>query len=196
MADVNKAKLLVISGPSGSGKSTLTRMLIKAMPGDLELSVSATTRSPGEDEFDGKDYYFMNEQDFLLKVNNGEFLEYAKVFGNYYGTLRKPVMDKLSEGKTVVLEIDVQGAQQVFERFDEAVGILILPPGPDELRRRLVNRGRDDEQTIARRLAKANWEVEQAEQNKRYKYRIINDVLTRAFTELKQVVEKEIGITG
>ena len=143
---VKTGRLFVMSGPSGSGKSTLCRAA--AARAGAQLSVSATTRPAGESEVDGKDYYFLAEEDFLEEVRSGQFLEYARIYDHYYGTPAGPVLKKLEEGQSVLLEIDVQGGGQVFEKYPKAVGILILPPSFEELAQRLRERGRDDEDLL------------------------------------------------
>jgi guanylate kinase len=179
--------LLVVSGPSGSGKSTLCRRLVERT--DVKVSVSATTRARGETEVEGKDYYFMSEAEFRLMIAADELLEYAEVFGNYYGTPAGPVREMLASGHTVILEIDVQGAAQVFERFEEARGVLVLPPSDEELERRLHDRGRDNAEVIAGRLAKAQWEIKEAKASGKYEDIIINDDLERAVDEAVALVQ-------
>ncbi len=134
------------------------------------------------------DYYFMTEPEFLAKVQAGEFLEHARVFDHYYGTPAGPVAEQLDAGQNVVLEIDVQGAAQVFQRFPDATGILILPPSDEELQQRLTKRGRDDAETIAKRLAKARAEIEQARAQSHYRHTIINDDLNKAINELVTIL--------
>ena len=179
-------RLFVVSGPSGSGKSTLCRALVEAT--DAKLSVSATTRPRSQTEVDGENYYFLSQEEFQRKIQKGELLEYAQVFSHYYGTPVEPVRRMLAQGQTVLLEIDVQGARQVFERFPGATGILVLPPNEDELRRRLHDRGRDKSEAIDQRLAKAQWEIEQAQAEGRYKHTVINDDLDRALAEMVAVI--------
>jgi len=181
-------RLFVISGPSGSGKSTLSREVIKRT--GAKLSVSVTTRKPGASEVNGKDYYFISEKEFQAKIKAGEFLEYAQVFGNYYGTPAKDVLQILEKGQSVVLEIDVQGAAQVFQRFPAAIGILILPPSREELQKRLYDRRRDDPETIARRLAKSDAEITQANQCENFKYTVINDDLSEAIAEVVKIISQ------
>jgi guanylate kinase len=183
------SKLFIISGPSGSGKSTICRAVLDQT--DAQLSVSATTRPCSKNETDGKDYYFLSESEFEEKIRQDAFLEYARVFDHYYGTPAEPVRKTLAEGKTVVLEIDVQGASQVFDKFPEAIGILILPPENDELRRRLCSRGRDDPETIEKRLAKAQKEIIQARTDGRYQHTIINDDLSQAIETAVALIEKD-----
>jgi len=178
----NAGRLFVVSGPSGSGKSTLCREAVKRT--DAQLSISATTRLRGKNEIDGKDYFFLAEKDFLQKVDEGEFLEHARVFGNYYGTPAQAVRQQLDQGRNVVLEIDVQGAAQVFASRPNAVGILVLSPDSEELKRRLTHRGRDSTDVIEKRLQKAQQEVEQAQADGHYKHTIVNDKLETAIQEL------------
>ena len=187
--DQKNARLYVVSGPSGSGKSTLCRAAVDQA--GARLSISATTRPRTESETDGVDYYFMAEDEFVAKAEAGEFLEYAKVFDHYYGTPAEPVRKCLQQAQSVVLEIDVQGAMQVFGKFPEAVGILILPPGTGELRQRLQQRRRDDEQTIENRLAKGQWEIDQARASARYQHTIVNDDLAKATDQIKAIIGNE-----
>lgn len=186
MTDTSRAQLFVVSGPSGSGKSTLCREA--AHREGVELSISATTRARRDTEEEGKDYYFMTEEAFTRKIQAGEFLEYARVFDHYYGTPSDTVLARLDSGQPVVLEIDVQGAMQVFERYKEACGILVLPPNEEELRRRLEHRGQESAREIEKRLAKVHWEIEQAQSSGRYDYTIINDNLEEAIQELSRIV--------
>jgi len=182
----NSAKLFVISGPSGSGKSTLVRRSVPRTK--VKVSISATTRKAGAGETDGKDYYFISKEEFLRKAERGEFLEYAQVFDNYYGTPAEPVKELLRQGHTVVLEIDVQGAKQVFENFPSAEGILVLPPSTEELRRRLCDRRRDDAGTIEKRLAKAEWEISRARACDNFKYTIVNSNLEESIEEMVKLL--------
>ena len=153
------AKIFVITGPSGVGKGTLIRALLEEMD-DLELSVSATTRSPRTGEEHGRDYHFLDRDDFDRRAAANEFLEHATYSGNRYGTLRDEVERRLAEGKSVVLEIEVQGARQVRAAMpDESVLVFIAPPGPEALRERLEGRGTDDADAIAERLKTAELEL-------------------------------------
>jgi len=181
-------RLFVISGPSGSGKSTLSREVIKRT--NARLSISATTRKPGPREVNGKDYFFISEKEFQAKINAGEFLEYARVFENYYGTPARQVLQMLEKGQSVVLEIDVQGAAQVFQRFPLAIGILILPPSREELQKRLYDRRRDDPEIIARRLAKADAEIDQARLCENFKFTVINDDLNEAIARVVMIISQ------
>ncbi len=169
IAEMNSSKpgqLIIISGPSGVGKSTVVRKLFEVCDLPLELSISATTRTPRTGEVDGDDYLFLDPDDFAERVQNGEFLETAEVFGagEWYGTLEKPVRDLLAEGKQVILEIDVKGALLVLQRFPEAMTIFIHPGTTEELERRLRGRKTEAEDKIQQRLAVADAELEMAPQ--------------------------------
>lgn len=179
--------LIVISGPSGSGKGTLCEMLRKALP-DLSYSISVTTRPPRSNEKDGVDYFFVSEGEFKRLMQKGEFLEWAEVYGHYYGTPRFAVEAALRSGKDVLLEIDIQGALKVKEIFPRALLIFIKPPSFEELSNRITRRGTDDAASIGRRLNCAWQELQAAE---RYDYVVQNDHKERAFAELLEIIKKE-----
>ena len=185
----DRGQLFVVSGPSGSGKSTLSREAVRRT--GASLSISTTTRSPGPSEVNGKDYTFISKEKFIEKINQNEFLEYAEVFGHYYGTPATTVHQKIEAGQTIVLEIDVQGAKQVFSRYPNAIGILIVPPNTEELHRRLNQRGRDNVETMKKRLEKAQWEIDQAKVDLHFKHTIINDHLEQAIEELGTIIESK-----
>lgn len=187
LSDNLKGLLIVISAPSGTGKTTLTHMLLKEFP-NLEFSVSYTTRKPRPGEVNGKDYFFVDRKTFEKMVEERDFLEWAEVYGNLYGTSKTQVLKALHQGKDVLLDIDTQGALQVKKNFPEAVLIFILPPSLKELERRLRNRGTDDEETIERRLKIARKEIERAPL---YDYIVVNDVLEKAFEQLKSIIIAE-----
>lgn len=175
--------VLIVSGPSGSGKSTLVAKLLE-LPGTL-LSVSCTTRKPRPTESDGKWYNFISEDRFRQMAAQGEFLEYAQVFGkNWYGTPRRWLDEARAGGKDLVLEIDVQGAIQVKKKLVDAVAIFILPPSRQDLERRIRARGQDSEEEISRRLERARQELEQY---KEYDCVVINDDLERAGREIQAI---------
>jgi guanylate kinase len=178
-----KGELVVISGPSGVGKSTITKQVISKLE-DTYLSVSATTRPQSASERNGKDYWFISKDEFEEKIRRGEFLEYAEVFGNYYGTPSDKVEQQLQEGKNVILEIDVQGGVQVKEKRADAVMIFILPPNESALAKRITGRGRDDETTAQKRLSLAKQEIQTGKAN--YEHFVVNDDLAEA---VKQVIE-------
>ena len=184
------AKVFVITGPSGVGKGTLISELLAAVP-ELELSVSATTRGPRSGEVDGRDYHFLSPQDFDRRVAAGEFLEHATYSGHRYGTLRSEVERRLAEGKSVVLEIEVQGARQIREAMPEAVQIFIAPPEPEALRERLTGRGTDSAEAIEARLRTASEELEAAPE---FPYRVVNDDVQRAASELERLVRAELSL--
>ncbi len=187
LSDKMKGLLIVISAPSGTGKTTLTHMLLKKFP-DMEFSVSYTTRKPRPGEVNGKDYFFVDREIFEKMIEEGDFLEWAEVYGNLYGTSKSQVLKALNEGKDILLDIDTQGALQVKKNFPEAVLIFILPPSFKELERRLRSRGTDDEKTIEKRLKVARKEVERAPL---YDYIVVNDVLEKAYEKLRSIVIAE-----
>jgi guanylate kinase len=179
--------LAVISGPSGVGKSTLCRRIVERM--DAFLSVSCTTRCPGNAETNGKEYWFICRDEFERRIAENGFIEYADVFGNYYGTPRKPVEEALAAGRTAILEIDVQGGLQVKEQYPQAALIFILPPRLEELLVRMEGRRRgEDEQSRKRRLDMAQTEMDIA--HKKYNYLVVNDVLERAVEEVITIIRK------
>jgi len=165
--------LIFISGPSGVGKSTICRHLASELP--AEFAVSATTRAGKPQDAFGKKYQFVEEPQFLQMLDRHEFLEYAYVFGNWYGTLKQPVVEGLEAGKTILLEIDVQGAIQVHKMFPDAMGVFILPPSEEDLWNRLNLRGRDDDATILRRFTEAQQEIRTAEGSNVYDLTVVNE---------------------
>jgi guanylate kinase len=167
--------LVVLSGPSGVGKTTIARALLERPEVAVRRSVSATTREPRAGERNGEDYYFLSQADFLAAVERGEFLEWAKVHGHYYGTPMGPVREQVDQGVSVVLVIDVQGGLQVRDRWPDALLVWIDPPGFDRLETRLRSRGTDDEATIRRRLERAREEREVALRDYPTKYHVRNE---------------------
>ncbi len=176
--------LYIVAAPSGTGKSTLVGLLLKEEPG-VRLSISTTTRNPRPGEINGREYHFVAVDDFRAMIKRSEFLEWAEVHGNFYGTSKKWIADQLAAGVDVLLEIDWQGAQQVRKLFPRAIGIFILPPSLEELERRLTGRGTDSSEVIARRLAAAEAEMRHVGE---FDYAIINDCLERALADLRSVV--------
>ena len=183
---MQRGSLFVISGPSGAGKGTICQRLLTDT--DIHLSISMTTRQPRQGEVHGVSYYFAEEAEFLAKVEAGGFLEHANVFGRYYGTPRDTVLEKLNEGKDVLLEIDVQGALQVKENLPEAILIFILPPSLEELKNRIVGRGTETEDAIATRLGKALHEISFLD---RYDYYVVNDDLDEAVNEVEAIIRTQ-----
>jgi len=183
--------LFIISAPSGSGKSTLVNQLRSLVSG-LEFSVSWTTRGPRGSEQDSREYHFTTRDHFEQMIRNGEFLEYADVFGNYYGTAKSTLSEAFAAGRDLLLDIDVQGAAQVRAKMPEAVSIFLMPPSPEILATRLRNRSRAEgkvqEEIIERRLARARLEIENYRE---YGYILVNDVLDRAVEEMAAIVAAE-----
>lgn len=184
------AKVFVITGPSGVGKGTLISRLLGRVP-DLELSISATTREPREGEVDGRDYHFLAREEFDRRIEAEDFLEFATYSGNRYGTLRSEVRQRLAEGHSVVLEIEVQGARQVRAAMRESVQVFIAPPDPTSLRRRLESRGTDSLEAIDARLEVAEQELAAQDE---FAHRVVNDDLERAAAELEGIVRAELGL--
>jgi guanylate kinase len=184
------AKVFVITGPSGVGKGTLISRLLQGVP-DLELSISATTRAPREGEVDGRDYHFLSSEEFDRRIRDEDFLEFATYSGNRYGTLRSEVERRLSAGRSVVLEIEVQGARQVRAAMRESVQVFIAPPDPVVLRQRLLGRGTDSAEAIDFRLEVAEQELAAQDE---FRHRVVNDDLDRAAAELEGIVRAELGL--
>jgi len=182
------ATLVVITGPSGVGKGTMIKRLLAAVAG-LEMSISATTRTPREGEVDGRDYHFLTRDQFKRRADAGEFLESAEYAGNLYGTLIDEVSLRADGAKGVVLEIEVQGAEQVKSKVDNAVMIFIAPPDRESLELRLRERGTDTEEQIALRLAQAEVEIEAVE---RFDTVIVNDDLESASAQLITEVARRL----
>jgi guanylate kinase len=189
MIPARVAKVFVITGPSGVGKGTLIKELLKRVP-DLELSVSATTRAPREGEINGRDYHFLTPEEFEQRVEEKDFLEFATYSSNRYGTLRSEVDRCLDAGRSVVLEIEVQGAQQVRAAKPDSVQIFIAPPDPAVLRKRLLGRGTDSTEAIDERLKVAEQELAAQDD---FDHQIVNDEVERAADELVETVRSELS---
>ena len=194
-----KPLFIVMSAPSGCGKSTLIDMLLQEYH-DIVYSISCTTRAPRGDEEDGLDYHFLSKERFEELIGEDAFLEYANVHDNYYGTLRAPIEEVLSEGSSMTLDIDVQGAAKVRERVRALpntdplkigyVDIFVMPPSMDELRARLEGRGTDSRESIERRLANAEGEIARAGE---YMYKVVNDDLAIAYKRLCDLIDALSG---
>lgn len=181
-----KGKLVVISGPSGVGKSTIVKRIADRL--SAFVSISATTRAKAASEENGREYWFLSMDEFKSKLEHNEFLEHADVFGNYYGTLRRPIEEKLHQGRIVILEIDVQGAKQVKKIFRDALTIFILPPRKEELLKRIDSRQRgENDQDKRRRLETAAREIAAAWEC--YDHQVVNDKLETAVEEVIELIE-------
>lgn len=180
-------RIFIVSGPSGSGKSTLVETLLKEVPGTM-FSVSYTTRRPRSNEEEGREYHFVSREEFEKMVTRSEFLEWANVYGHFYGTHQRYVALAEQQGKDLVLDIDVQGARQVKQRIPEAIAIFLVPPSRPELERRIRSRGLDAEEAIRRRLEQARVEIENCRD---YDYIVINEDLERAKAEVRSIAEAE-----
>ncbi|MCL6264497.1 guanylate kinase [Craterilacuibacter sp. RT1T] len=181
---MSTGSIFIVVAPSGAGKTSLVAALLKAAP-DVELSVSFTTRAPRAGEIDGQHYHFVSRDAFEAMIAAGDFLEYAEVYGNYYGTSVRWIRERTTAGHDILLEIDWQGARQVREIFAEAVGIFILPPSLQVLESRLRGRGTDSNEVVERRLAEARAEIALVGE---YDYIVVNDEFEQARTDLLAVV--------
>ena len=179
--------LVIVSGPSGVGKGSVCAALFQLDP-DTVLSVSATTRSPRPMDIEGKTYFFLSREEFQQHREQNDFLEWAEVYGNFYGTLRSEVERLQREGKNVILEIDTQGATQVKAACPGSVSVFILPPSLDVLRQRITGRGTESPDVLALRLSQAEAEMAQSVS---YDYRIVNDTVERAAAELAEIIHRE-----
>lgn len=184
------AKVFVITGPSGVGKGTLIGELRSRIP-ELELSISATTRTRRQGEADGREYHFLEPEEFERLAGRGDFLEHARYSGNRYGTLRGELAERIAAGHPVVLEIEVQGARQIRREMPEAVQVFIAPPDSADLRRRLTGRGTDDPEAIERRLREADEELAARDE---FEYVVVNDEVQRAAGELERIVEGALSL--
>ncbi|MBC8588639.1 guanylate kinase [Paratissierella segnis] len=184
---MSRGFLLVLSGPSGTGKGTVSKALLNKRT-DIVFSVSATTRRPRPGELNGENYYFVDEEKFCEMVNSKEFLEYAHVHSNYYGTPKEFVFDEIEKGEIVLLEIDVQGALQVKKNYKEAVFIFLLPPTMDELRNRIVKRGTETQEDINRRFENAFKELDFVGE---YDFFVVNDKVEDAVKDIEAIIRSE-----
>lgn len=193
---MSKGMLIIISGPSGSGKGTVVKKICpndktgedQHCNSDFAVSISVTTRKRRQGEVDGRDYFFCTEEEFYEKLRNGELLESATFVGNYYGTPRSYVEEQIKKGKTVVLEIEVNGALQVKEKFPDCVLVFLIPPSLKELKKRLINRNTEDIETIEDRLRRAKEEIMLID---KYDYLIVNDNVDDAVEDIKLIVRAE-----
>ncbi|QGH23049.1 guanylate kinase [Clostridium butyricum] len=184
MNDKGRGLLIVISGPSGAGKGTICKSFLERNS-EVEISVSATTRSPRNGEVDGINYYFMSKEQFKEKIEANDFLEYAEVYDNFYGTPKSNVEQLLESGKDVILEIDIQGALKVKENTEEGVFIFILPPSMEELKARIIKRGSETPESLMKRFKSAYKEINFIS---RYNYAVVNDEVETAVDKLEAIV--------
>lgn len=183
---MGKGLLFVVSGPSGAGKGTICKALLEEL--DIDLSVSMTTRSPRPGEAEGVNYYFVSKEEFEETERQGGLLEHAYVYGNYYGTPKKMVLDKLEAGRDVILEIDIQGAMKVKESYPKGIFIFILPPSMKELRKRITGRGSESEEAINMRLGETLKEVSYID---KYDYCVINNEVSEAVERVASIMRAE-----
>jgi guanylate kinase len=186
-----KGRIIVISGPSGVGKSTICREVLNRLD-NVCPSVSVTTRPQTKTEVNGKDYWFVTKQQFQEKLATGQLLEHAEVFGNFYGTPKDKVEETINAGKTVILEIDVQGGEKIKNICPDAVMIFIMPPARKDLAERMTKRARDDSQSAARRLGGADSEIAAAK--KYYEHFVVNDDLQQAINNVIQIIQQARGL--
>ncbi len=183
----HKGLLIIVSGPSGAGKGTICKELIQR-DDSIVVSVSATTRAPRNAEVDGKSYHFITKRMFESMIENGGFLEYAEVYDNYYGTPKDFVIEKITNGENVLLEIDIQGALQVKQKYPEGIFIFVLPPSMETLKNRIVGRGSETPESLEKRLSSAYQEIEQI---KNYDYFIVNDTVEHSTDVLQAIITAE-----
>ena len=184
---MDRGMLTVISGASGTGKGTVCKKLLEMMP-EMYYSISATTRQPRPGETDGVEYFFITVEEFKQRISAGQFLEYAEVYGNFYGTPLYKIEEHLSCGKNVLLEIDTQGALNVMEKISDGIFIFLLPPSLEELYARIKKRGTESEEVLARRFKAATAEIELG---KKYQYVVVNDEVDKAVEKVQAIILAE-----
>jgi guanylate kinase len=184
-----KGRIIAISAPSGSGKTTIVRKVLKDIP-ELVFSVSATTRKRRKEEKEGADYYFISENEFKKKIDNNEFIEWEKFYDYYYGTYKNIIDNAVSDGKTIILEVDVKGALSLKKIYPDAVLIYIVPPSFDELVNRLVKRKTEDEADLQKRIDRAKMELELKDE---FDYLVDNTELEKAVIETESLIKKIIS---
>lgn len=181
-------KIFVVSAPSGAGKTTVVRKVLENFP-EIVFSISATTRAKRDFEVDGVDYFFMNEVEFIKKIELNEFVEWESFYGYYYGTLKSFVNTEIEKGNSVLLEVDVKGAMKIKEVYPEAVMIFISPPNIEELKKRLINRKTESKEDLNKRIERAQMEIEY---QKYFQYNIVNDNLEHARKQAFNIFKNEL----
>ena len=181
----NLNKLIILTGPSGVGKGTVIKEILDKEK-NIWLSISATTRNPRKGEQEGENYFFLSEEKFKEMIDKKLFLEWAKFAGNYYGTPLSSVYEKIEEGFIVLLEIEVEGAKQIKDKFPEALSIFLLPPNKEELEIRIRNRGTDKEEAIKKRLLRSNYEIEAADQ---FDFSVINHDVSETVKAISKIIK-------
>ncbi|MGK0468206.1 guanylate kinase [Clostridium sp.] len=182
----SRGQLIVISGPSGAGKGTVCKAILEK--NNFWISISATTRSPRSTEVDGINYYFITKEKFMEKIAAEDFLEYAEVYGNYYGTPKSEVLKVLDSGRDVILEIDIQGALMVKTSYPKGLFIFILPPSMEELKNRITNRGSETPESLITRFTSAHKEIRYVT---RYDYAVVNDTVDCACEKIQSIILAE-----
>ena len=182
-----KGLLLVVSGPSGAGKGTICKALLNKND-KIKLSVSATTRKPRNGEVHGVNYFFIEKEEFTKMIENGEFLEYAQIYDNFYGTPKSAIIECLEKGQDVILEIEMQGAKQIKEVYPEGVFIFVLPPSLEELKSRIVGRGTETQEEIEKRFSCAFEEINQIVN---YDYFIVNEDIEKSVNDVEAIIASE-----
>ncbi|MFH1196153.1 MAG: guanylate kinase [bacterium] len=185
---IKKGKLFVFSAPSGAGKTTIVRDVLKSFP-ELVFSISATTRKKRENEIEGVHYFFISEEEFKKKIEADEFVEWERFYDYYYGTLKCFIDENISNGKSVVFEVDVKGGVSIKEKYNEAVTIYIMPPGIEALKERLINRKTENEEDFGKRIKRAEMELSYKD---KFDHVIVNEDLETAKKEVKELVNKLI----
>ena len=181
----NRGNLIIFAAPSGAGKSSLINGMIEKDKDSYELSISATTRAPREGETHGKDYFFISDEEFNKLKENRAFIEHAEVHGHQYGTLKSFIEEKIEIGINVILDIDVQGFNQIKETLKDTISIFIIPPSMEELKKRLISRGLDSDDVIKKRLANAKTELKSAEL---FDYIVLNKDFDKALEEISAII--------
>lgn len=187
--NINKGKIILISGPSGVGKKTILNEILNNKNLNIVYSISATTRPKRHNEIHGKDYYFLSRNEFENGINQGDFLEYAEFCGNYYGTPKQKIFEQLNQGKNVLLEIETLGAKNIMQQFDKdkIISVFLIPPSLETLKQRLINRGTETLETIDKRVQKASDELKYQDM---YQNIVVNDNVNQTIKEITKIIEQ------